>query len=72
MRTIDTNEIYKAVKEMALACCVNVDGGVVGMLKEAATSETNDAARFAIETIIKSDERRRGWACPPVRTRAWR
>ena len=57
MRTIDTNEIYKAVKEMALACCVNVDGGVVGMLKEAATSETNDAARFAIETIIKSDEK---------------
>ncbi len=57
MRKIDTNEIYKAVKQMALTCCCVVDKNTVEELRRAAKNETNSAARFSIETIIKSDEK---------------
>lgn len=42
---------------MALKCCCNVDKGVVNLLREAKSKETNEAARFALDTIIKSDEK---------------
>lgn len=56
MRTIDTCEIYKAVKQMALKCNCNIDGGVLNMLKKAEQNETSPSAKFALQTIIQSDQ----------------
>lgn len=41
---------------MALKCNVNVDEGVMSLLKQAEEKETCQAAKFALQTILKSDE----------------
>ncbi len=55
MRNINTNEIYKAVKSMALKCNCNVDCGVIKLLEDAERKETSPAAKFALQTILQSD-----------------
>ena len=55
MRKINTEKIYAAVKEMALHCCCNVDEGTLNLLQKAEEREICPAAKFALQTIIKSD-----------------
>ena len=56
MKTIDTFEIYKAIKQLALNACCNVNSDVVNCLKNAQANEQNPSAKFALETIIKNNE----------------
>lgn len=55
MKTLNTNEIYKAVKLMALKCNCNVDGGVVKLIEQAEKNETSPAAKFALQTILQNN-----------------
>ena len=56
MKTIDTFEIYKAIKQLALNACCNVNKDVVDCLKNAQKTEQNSSAKFALETIVKNNE----------------
>ena len=55
MRKVNTQEIYAAVKAMALKCNCNVDCGVIKLLKDAEQRETSPSAKFALQTILQSD-----------------
>ena len=56
MRKIDTNEIYKAIKQMALTANCKVNNDVVVALENALEKETNDTAKFALQTILQNDK----------------
>ena len=56
MRKINTQEIYKAIKQMALKANCNVNQDVVDCLENAKNTEQNPSAKFALETIIKNNK----------------
>ena len=56
MKTIDTFEIYKAIKQLALNACCNVNKDVVDCLENAQKTEQSPSAKFALETIIKNNQ----------------
>jgi len=56
MKTIDTHEIYLAVKNMALYANCNVDQGVQSLLKQAEKTEQNSSAKFALNTILQNNK----------------
>ncbi len=54
MRRIDTKEIADAVYEMALKACVNLTPSCRRALKAACETETESAARFALDTLNRN------------------
>ena len=56
MKTIDTFEIYKAIKQLALNACCNVNKDVVDCLENAEQNEQNPSAKFALQTILQNNK----------------
>ena len=56
MRIINTKEIEDAIYEAALKSGVNLTPSCRSALKKAAEAETNGAAKFVLETLIKNSE----------------
>lgn len=56
MRKINTLEIYKAIKQMALTANCNVNNDVVLSLEKAFDNESNQTAKFALQTILQNDK----------------
>ena len=56
MRKINTHEIYKATKQMALTANCNVNNDVVLSLEKAFDNESNQTAKFALQTILQNDK----------------
>ncbi len=56
MKTINTNEIYKAIKQLALRCNCNVNKDVICSLQQAEQNEQNQSAKFALNTILQNNE----------------
>lgn len=56
MRTINTKEIEKAVYDLAREVCINLTPSCLKALKIAEENETNEMAKFALETNLKNAE----------------
>ena len=56
MKTVDTVQIYRAVKQLAAHCAVTVNPDAVRLLKNALKTETDPNAKFALEVIIKNHQ----------------
>ncbi len=56
MREVNTKEIYKAVKQMALHADCNIDPATNEMVRAAAEKESNPTAKFALEVILENNK----------------
>ena len=56
MRKINTQEICKAIKQMALKANCNVNQDVVDCLENAKNTEQNPSAKFALQTILQNNK----------------
>lgn len=56
MREISVELVKEAVKKGYLEICVKLDGKVVEALKKAASEETSELSRFALNVLVKNAE----------------
>ena len=56
MRELNTNEIYKAVKSMALRAGCHIDAATNALVKQASEKEHNPTAKFALDVILENNK----------------